>query len=134
MNNDELIHEATKVLHRHTTEDGRLFGDVGAALVTSDGNLYVGVCADTASWGLGAERSALAAMITGREYKVRTIVAVWRDDQTGRLHVLPPCGVCREFMRSVDPSNLDAEIVLGRQRQVSLSHLLPEHQWPDPID
>ncbi len=134
MTNDELIQAARKVLQRHTTEEGRLCGDVGAALVTSEGNLYVGVCVDTPSWGLCAERSALAAMITNREYQVRKIVAVWEDEESGRLHVLPPCGGCREFLRSVDSSNLETEIVLGRRESSTLSELLPRHQWPDPIE
>ncbi len=103
-------------------------------MVTDGGNLYVGVCADTSSWGLCAERSALAAMITNREYQVRKLVAVWEDEESGKLHVLPPCGGCREFLRSVDSFNLGTEVVLGRQESIPLSELLPRHRWPDPIE
>ena len=134
MTNDELIQTAREMLHRHTIDGGRLLGDVGAALVTKEGSLYVGVCVDTPSWGLCAERSALAAMITNREYQVRKIVAVWEDEETGKLYVLPPCGGCRDFLRSVDSSNLETEVVLGRRRSATLSELLPEHRWPEPID
>ena len=56
----------------------------------------------------------MAAMITDGEYKIQKIVAVWRDERNGKLHVLPPCGICREFMRNVDEENLNAEVVLGR--------------------
>ena len=134
MTNSELIEAARSVLHRHTTPDGRLFGDVGAALVSTSGNLYLGVCADTPSWGLCAERSALAAMITNREYQVRKIVAVWEDEEGGRLHVLPPCGGCREFLRSVDSFNLGTEVVLGTTESAALSELIPRHRWPNPIE
>jgi hypothetical protein len=76
MTNDDLIETAAGVLNRHVGPDGRLFGDVGAALLSEEGNLYTGVCVDTASWGLCAERSAMAAMITAREYRIRKVVAV----------------------------------------------------------
>lgn len=88
-----------------------------------------GVCVDTPSWGLCAERSAIAAMISDGEYRLRKVVAVWRNQQTGQLHVLPPCGVCREFMRQVDDGNLDAEIVLDGERTKTLRELIPECEW-----
>ncbi|UJW85810.1 cytidine deaminase family protein [Devosia sp. SL43] len=87
---------------------------------------------DTASWGLCAERSAIAAMITAGEYTISRIVAVWRNPETGELHVLPPCGHCREFMRQVDSGNLTTTVVLGPDRVLTLAELLPEHEWPAP--
>ena len=49
----------------HTTPDGRLFGDVGAMLVTEAGKTYSGVCIDTSSGtGFCAEHAAIAAMVT----------------------------------------------------------------------
>ena len=112
----------------------RLFGDVGAALVTAAGNQYAGACIDTGSGtGFCAEHSAIAAMVTTGEYQITTIVAVWRSE-TGDLYVLPPCGRCREFIRQVDPANLDTEVVLGRSRSAPLRELLPEHQWPEALD
>jgi cytidine deaminase len=131
--NEELIRAAEAVLNPHTV-DSRLFGNVAAALVTTGGNRYLGVCIDTGSGtGFCAEHSAVAAMVTSREYRVARIVAVWRDE-TGRLCVLPPCGRCREFIRQIDAFNIDTEVVLGRDRSVRLRELLPYHQWPDPLD
>ena len=68
-------------------------GGVAAAVLTKKGNLYLGVCIDTAS-GLGmcAERSALAAMITAGESEISKVVAVMPDGKVG-----PPCGACREL-------------------------------------
>src|SRR5947209_9903032 len=97
MTDNELIQVAIGVLNPHRTSDGRLFGDVGAAIFSYQGNVYAGVCVDTASWGLCAERSAMAAMITAREFKIRKMVAVWQGSDR-KLYLLPPCGVCREFM------------------------------------
>ncbi|KRA51435.1 cytidine deaminase family protein [Devosia sp. Root635] len=127
-----LIERAAALLKPYTTSAGRLFGDVGAALVSGSGTVFEGVCVDTPTWGLCAERSAIAAMITAGEYRIEQIVAVWRDAGTGALH-LPPCGHCREFMRQVDDGNLATAVILGPDRSVSLAELLPAHAWPAPI-
>jgi cytidine deaminase len=133
MTNDELIKTAEKVL-RPINKNGRMHGDVGAAVLGRNGKVYVGVCADTPSWGLCAERSACAAMITDGEYIIDKVVAVWRDEKTGRLHILPPCGVCRAFMRDIDENNLDAEVILGRSDVKQLKELIPYHDWPKPLE
>lgn len=130
---DALIDTAARLLRPHTTTTGRLIGDVAAAVVSSSGRVYTGVCIDTPSWGLCAERSALAAMVSDGEYVLSTVVAVWRNDKTGELHVLPPCGVCREFMRQLDDRNLQATVVLGRNEAQPLADLLPRHSWPPPL-
>lgn len=133
MVHDELIARAAALIRPRRTPDGRLHGDVGAVVVSADGKMYEGICVDTPSWGLCAERSALAAMITQGQYQARTVVAVWRNPDSEALHVLPPCGVCREFLRQIDPGNLDTEIVLGRDRSEPLRRLLPHHDWPAPL-
>jgi cytidine deaminase len=130
---EDLIRAAAAVLRPHRVGD-RLFGDVGAALDTAAGNRYLGVCIDTGSGtGFCAEHSAIAAMVTAGEYEIARIVAVWRDDQD-RLYVLPPCGRCREFIRQIDPANIDTDVVLGRGRSSPLRDLLPHHEWPEPLD
>ena len=129
--NAQLIAAAQRVLRPHRVGD-RLFGDVAAALVTDTGNHFVGVCIDTASGtGFCAEHSAIASMVTAGEYRIAAIVAVWQDEN-GRLCVLPPCGRCREFIRQVDPANLNTTVVLGTHRTALLRELLPEHEWPEP--
>jgi cytidine deaminase len=133
MTNDQLIEAAAAVLKPYTNKDGRLFGDVGAALISESGKLYRGVCVDTPDWGICAERAAMAAMITDGEYRAKRIAAVWRDKNSGKLFVLAPCGGCREFIRRVDEANLETEFVLGRDRVAKLKDLLPEHHWPQPL-
>jgi cytidine deaminase len=130
--NDELIEAALAVLNPRRVGD-RLFGDVAAALVTHTGSRYVGVCIDTGSGtGFCAEHSAIAAMVTAGEHGIARIVAVWRDEADAP-YVLPPCGRCREFMRQIDPTNLDTEVILGRDRAVRLRELLPFSEWPEPM-
>ncbi len=133
MTNDELIASADAVLNPHRVGD-RLFGNVGSTLETSAGNRYSGVCIDTGSGtGFCAEHAAIAAMVTAGEYQIAKIVAVWRSPEGAALHVLPPCGRCREFIRQIDPGNLDTLVVLDRETTAELRDLLPSHEWPRPL-
>ena len=129
ISHDALIASAEAVLKPHTV-DGRALGDVASTLVTKAGALFSGVCIDTGSGtGFCAEHAAIAAMVTAGEYKITKIVAVWRDDN-GVLHVVPPCGRCREFIRQIDPANLDTEVVLSWSSSVRLRDLPPHSEWP----
>jgi cytidine deaminase len=104
---------------------------VAAALVSDGGRMYSGVCIDTGSGtGFCAEHAAIAAMVSAGEYRISRIVAVWRDEQ-GHLHVVPPCGRCREFIRQIDPSNLDTRVLLGTDDSATIRELLPRTEWPD---
>ena len=133
MTDDELVASAAAVLNPHHNGD-RLFGNVGATLVTDRGSVFSGVCIDTGSGtGFCAEHAAIAAMVTAGEYRIARIVAVWRDD-AGALYVLPPCGRCREFIRQIDPANIDTEVVLGADQARPLRDLLPAWEWPEPLD
>ena len=129
ISHDALIASAEAVLNPHAV-DGRWLGDVASALVTAAGAVFTGVCIDTSSGtGFCAEHAAIAAMVTAGEYKITKIVAVWRDDN-GVLRVVPPCGRCREFIRQIDPANLDTEVVLSWSSSVRLRDLLPHSEWP----
>lgn len=132
MTHDEMIAQAVALLKPHRVDD-RVHGDVASIVVAENGDLFGGVCVDTTGWGICAERTALAAMITAGQYRFTKVVAVWRNEDTSQIHVLPPCGVCREFMRQIAPGNLDAEVVLGRERSMTLRAMLPEHEWPAPL-
>lgn len=67
---------------------------VSAALLTEKGNIYVGVCIDTAcSLGMCAERNAIANMITNGECTIQRVIAIGQNG-----NAIPPCGACREFM------------------------------------
>jgi cytidine deaminase len=132
VSNEELIDAAQAILKPHAV-DGRLLGDVAATLVTDRGTRYSGVCIDTASGtGFCAEHSAIAAMVTAGEYRIAKIVAVWRDEED-RLHVLAPCGRCREFIQQIDPANIATEVVLSHDRSARLRELLPFNDWADPL-
>ncbi len=124
---EELIQKAESVLNPKKVWD-YLIGDVGCALVSEKNNVYAGVCIDVCSgMGFCAEASAIAAMVTAGEYKIKKIVAVWKDEK-GITHILPPCGRCREFMKQIDKNNLESEIIL-KDKVVKLSELLPYYDW-----
>ena len=73
-------------------------GGVAAAILTAAGNVYTGVCIDTAcTLGMCAERSAIANMITNGESRIVRLVCVMGDGRVGM-----PCGACREFMMQLD--------------------------------
>jgi len=72
-------------------------------------------------------------MVTAGQYRIAKIVAVWRDGE-GVLYVVPPCGRCREFIRQIDPANIDTEVVLGRDKLATVRELLPFNEWPSPLD
>jgi cytidine deaminase len=124
MTNKELIKIAASVVKTKKMGDN-ISGDVGCALLSEKGNIYTGVCIDTTSgMGFCAEHSAIAAMVTAQEYYIKKIVAVWKD-KSSELYVLHPCGRCREFMRQTNKKNMDAEVILAKDKVVKLKELLP---------
>ena len=99
-------------------------GGVGAAILTKAGNIYVGVCIDTAcTLGMCAERNAIANMITNGESQIGKVVAVMEDGSVGA-----PCGACREYMMQLDKDSANIEILmdLDTRRTVTLGELTPE--------
>ena len=99
-------------------------GGVAAAILTKAGNIYVGVCIDTAcSLGMCAERNAIANMITNGESQIAKVVAVMPDGRVGA-----PCGSCREYMMQLDKDSADIEILMDYEsrRTVTLGELMPE--------
>ena len=123
---DELIRKAKDVCGDFPLRDDFSAGSVGAAIRTTGGNVYTGICIDLAC-GLGfcAEVAAIAEMLKNRETEIETVVAVCRKG------ILPPCGRCRETMAQLDTRNLDARVIVGEQKSVALRELLPTHWLPE---
>jgi cytidine deaminase len=125
--NQELIEKARSVLNPTQVGD-YIVADVGCALVTEQGHIYLGVCIDAGS-GIGfcAEHSAIAAMVTAGEFRIAKIVAVWEGEQG--LCILSPCGRCREMMRQMHSGNLQTQVILDLDKVVTLAELLPYPDW-----
>ncbi len=127
MTNDELIYKAASVIKVRKTKNG-LFGDVGCALLSATDEVYFGICADVGSNTFCAESIAIGSMITNGEYKIKKIVAVWKDSDA-IVHVISPCGNCRQFILEVNEENLNTEVVLDKNKIMLLKDLLPYHTW-----
>ena len=121
---DKLYNEARRVQNDRVISPFIEAGGVAAALVTKAGNIYVGVCIDTASTlGMCAERNAIANMITNGESRIDKIVAVTPDGNVGS-----PCGACREYMMQLDKDSGEIEILLDLEskRTIYLKELIPD--------
>lgn len=97
-------------------------GGVAAALMSDSGNIYTGVCIDTAcSLGMCAERNAAAHMITCGESKIAKVAAI--DEKGGCVY---PCGACLEMMMQLC-GNGGAEVLISYPeiRTVKVKDLLP---------
>ena len=121
ISDEELIDRARSVIKPRKIRHGFTVGDVGCALVTDKGNVYVGVCIDASSgMGFCAEHSAIAAMVTHGEHVIRKIVAVVKSGVP-----ISPCGRCREFMAQIHEENAETEVIVGKNKSVKLRDLLP---------
>ena len=121
---EELIEKATEVLNPRQLSSTAEAGSVAAAILTDSGKIYTGICIETAcSMGFCAEHAAAAAMLTAGESHIVKMVAINK-----RGNVLPPCGRCREFIRQLNDHNIEAEVLINRDRAVKLRDLLP-YDW-----
>lgn len=121
---NKLYNAAVKVQNSRTISPFIDAGGVVAAILTKQGNIYVGVCIDTASTlGMCAERNAIANMITNGESQIDKVVAVMPDGRVGSL-----CGACREYMMQLDKDSGEIEILLDldNQKTVKLKDLIPD--------
>ena len=120
---NELYEAARKVQNGRTISPFIEAGGVAAAILTKAGNVYVGVCIDTASaLGMCAERNAIANMITNGESQIDKVVAVMPDGRVGS-----PCGACRESMMQLDKNSGEIEVLLDLEskKTIRLKELIP---------
>lgn len=121
---EELYIKAKAVINPRQLSKYASAGEVGAAILSECGNIYTGVCIDTAcSMGFCAEHAAAATMITQGENRVLKMIAVGSDGS-----IMPPCGRCREFISQIHDENLSTEVMVDNGVIVTLKDLLP-HDW-----
>lgn len=121
----ETLYQRAKAVQNPRIISGLMTaGEVAAAILTRAGNIYVGVCIDTASTlGMCGERNAMANMITHGEKEIDKVVAVMPDGRVGS-----PCGACREFMMQLSENSADIEILLDYEtrKTIRLGELVPD--------
>ena len=102
---------------------------VGAALLTADGEVFVGANVENASYGLTncAERSALFAAVSKGKRQFSAIAVV--GGKAGEVtEFCPPCGACRQALAEFSQDR-DMKIILfngKEEKEISLSSLLPD--------
>ena len=98
---------------------------MAAAILSSSGKIYTGVCIDTCfTLGICAERNAIFNMITNGENIIQKVLAIMLNGKMGA-----PCGACRELMVQLMPETYqDIEIMLDYNtgKVVTLGTLTPE--------
>ena len=130
----ELIEAAKQVIIKSRPVKLKGTGDVGAALFTTKGHIYRGVCIGFYC-GIDScgEYQAIGSMISNGEKEIRTIVAVWFDEKRKRYQVVPPCGKCREMIWQACKKNSNTEVIISGSKKVKLKELLP-NAWGGTID
>ena len=133
MTTKQIIEEAIQVIKPKKFGDSEI-GMVGCALITDKDTIFKGVFIHTVcGMGFCAEHTAIGQMVTQGEYKIKKIVAVYKNTG-GETSILAPCGRCREFMYQTNEENLDTDVVLDINNVVKLKELLPYHGWCKKID
>lgn len=100
---------------------------VGAAVLTSEGEIVTGCNVENASYGLTncAERTAIfrgiAEQKLSRGVAIEAIAVVHRDH-----HGCTPCGACRQVIHEFGPHAIVLYEYGGERRQSNISALLPD--------
>lgn len=119
-----LYNEAKRVLKPRKVSEMLETAGVAAAVESTSGKIYVGVCVDGAcTLGICAERNAIFNMLTNGEDAIKRVVAVNWDGK-----VLAPCGACRELMTQLMPDNYrEIEVMMDYEKGevVTLGELTP---------
>lgn len=122
---NEMFIAAKNVQNGRKISDYVEAGGVAAAVLSSSGKIYTGVCIDTCSTlGICAERNAIFNMITNGEQEIDKVLAIMPNGKTGA-----PCGACRELMVQLMPGKYqNVQIILDYEqgKVITLGELTPE--------
>ncbi|MBS3887246.1 MAG: cytidine deaminase [Dethiobacter sp.] len=118
---EELLASARKAWEQAYCPYSRF--PVGAALLTSDGEIFIGCNVENLSFGLTvcAERTALCSAVAAgkRQFSGMVVVTDTQEPET-------PCGACRQALYEFSPNLWIVTANLqGQQRVYRLCELLP---------
>ena len=134
MDFEKLTEIAAKTLNSRQLEKNAWAGQVAAALVTKNGNVYTGVCIDVpCSMGFCAEHAAIAAMITAGENRIEK-AKQFTEQYGGNIwigyeNLLKEADVDAVYIPQIHYGNLETEILLN-SGVYRLKDLLP-HIWTE---
>lgn len=101
---------------------------VGAALLTSTGEVFTGINVENASYGgtICAERTACVKAVS-EGFREFSAIAVVSGGVAAGKGMAAPCGICRQFLYEFSP---DMKVILGDDAEhlkvYTLRELLPE--------
>ncbi len=102
---------------------------VGAALLTSDGEIVLGANVENSSYGgtICAERSAFCAAVSSGKRDFAAIAIVGAPKGKTPSSICAPCGICRQFMAEFCGDDLPVLLYDGQAIvEKTLGELLPE--------
>ena len=138
MTDDELVNEA--MLARKMAYVPYSHHAVGAALLTKSGKVYRGCNIENAAFTPTncAERTAVFKAVSEGEKDVEAIAIVGGPVNSEKLHICPPCGVCRQVLREfTNPKTF--RVILGatdpaETKKMVLEDVLPYSFGPENMD
>jgi len=105
---------------------------VGAAILGESGRIFAGCNVENAAYPQGqcAESSAIGAMVTAGDRRIRAIVVM--GGEAGAEEICTPCGGCRQRIREFASPDTPIHICdpTGLRRTFTLEILLPESFGP----
>ena len=105
---------------------------VGAAILGESGRIFAGCNVENAAYPQGqcAESSAIGAMVTAGDRRIRAIIVM--GGEAGAEEICTPCGGCRQRIREFATPETPIHICdpAGLRRTFSLEILLPESFGP----
>ncbi len=121
----EMFQAARAVQNGRKISDYVEAGGVAAAILSSSGKIYTGVCVDTCSTlGICAGRNAIFNMTTNAEQEIKKVLAVMPNGKSGA-----PCGACRELMVQLMPDSYqEVEVLMDFEAEeiITLGELTPK--------
>lgn len=121
----EMLNAAKAVMNERRISEYVTCGEVAAAVLSTSGKIYTGVCIDTCSTlGICAERNAIFNMVTNGEQEIDKVLCILPDGSNGA-----PCGACRELMVQLMPGkykNIEIMLDYDTERIVKLGEITPE--------
>ncbi|MCZ0717363.1 cytidine deaminase [Aerococcus kribbianus] len=119
---DKLIEAATDMLKQAYVPYSEF--PVGAALLTSDGQIYSGCNIENSSYGLSncAERTAVFKAVADGHHQFSYLVVTGTTNQP-----IAPCGACRQVISEFAPADLPVLLTnqKGQMHKTTISDLLP---------
>lgn len=127
---DKLVAEAQQVRPRAYAPYSNY--QVGAALLTADGEIFTGINVENASYGLTncAERTAVFSMITHATSTAIKGIAICTQNAGS------PCGACRQVLVEFAPHDIPVWLCDpdGNVQTFTLYELLPAHFGPNSLE